>query len=113
MRAHFLLLTAMSLSLRNVARHFASKGGSWRTLATHASLPEKDCTTITPPYTRLIENLNRVRRILGGKPLTLAEKILYSNINEPEKTIVGKKSLRGEYLLLRPQRVAMQDASAQ
>ncbi|KAL5534292.1 hypothetical protein ACEPAG_754 [Sanghuangporus baumii] len=84
-----------------------------RPLATHASLLEKDCTTITPPYARLQDNLKRVRAILGSKPLTLAEKILYSHIHEPEKTLAGKKNIRGEYLQLRPQRVAMQDASAQ
>jgi homoaconitase len=67
---------------------------------------------------RLLENLARVKEILGDRPLTLAEKILYSHIHEPRKTLAGlasgsRRSIRGEYLQLRPQRVAMQDASAQ
>ncbi|KAH8120263.1 aconitate hydratase [Phellopilus nigrolimitatus] len=97
----------------SAARRLASHKRPGRSLATHAALPEKDCSTITPPYARLVENLGRVRKLLNDKPLTLAEKILYSHIHEPEKTLAGKENLRGEYLQLRPQRVAMQDASAQ
>lgn len=103
----------MSSSLAKAARRIASHSSGSRALATHVPLPEKDCSTITPPYARLVDNLNRVRAILNDKPLTLAEKILYSHIHEPEVTLAGKKSIRGEYLQLRPQRVAMQDASAQ
>lgn len=83
-----------------------------RTLATHAPLPEKDCSSITPPYAQLIENLDVVRKILGNRPLTLAEKILYSHIHDPATTLSSIR--RGEtYLQLKPERVAMQDASAQ
>lgn len=53
---------------------------------------------------------------LSNQPLTLAEKILYSHLTDPT-LIAGFSStaeLRGkEYLKLRPDRVAMQDASAQ
>ncbi|TFK30638.1 aconitate hydratase [Coprinopsis marcescibilis] len=85
-----------------------------RGLATHAqSLLEKDCTTITPPYQSLIDNLRRVRKFLN-RPLSLAEKILYSHVIRPEETFASKAKVRGEvYLQLRPERVAMQDASAQ
>lgn len=84
-----------------------------RHYATHSSsLPQKDCTTITPPYARLLDNLKTVKRLVD-RPLTLAEKILYSHIHEPERTLVGKGNIRGEYLQLRPERIAMQDASAQ
>jgi len=84
-----------------------------RCLATYAPLPEKDCTSITPPYDALINKLERVRKILK-RPLTLAEKILYSHLYNPEETLAGGGNIRGErYLQLRPQRVAMQDASAQ
>ena len=96
---------------RAACRRVRSSGR--KPFATHAPLPEKDCSTIAPPYARLADNLNRVRAILNDRPLTLAEKILYSHIHEPEKTLSGKKNIRGEYLQLRPQRVAMQDASAQ
>ena len=105
----------MSTTLASAARRLAPRRAApgCRHLATHVPLPEKDCTTITPPYARLLENLARVRSILRNKPLTLSEKILYSHIHEPERTLDGKTSIRGEYLQLKPQRVAMQDASAQ
>lgn len=85
-----------------------------RTLATHARLPEKDCTSITPPYAQLQAKLQTVRKILGSRPLTLAEKILYSHVYNPEETLAEGGITRGEtYLQLSPERVAMQDASAQ
>ncbi|KAL4268066.1 Aconitate hydratase, mitochondrial [Pleurotus pulmonarius] len=88
-----------------------------RSLATHASSTssvQKDCTSVTPPYSSLIKNLNTVRDILGNRPLTLAEKILYSHIHAPQKSLVNGRLVRGEtYLQLSPERVAMQDASAQ
>lgn len=45
-----------------------------------------------------------------GKPLSLAEKVLYSHLDDP----VNQDIERGvSYLKLRPDRVAMQDATAQ
>lgn len=45
-----------------------------------------------------------------NRPLTLAEKIIYSHLDDPH----GQKIERGvSYLNLRPDRVAMQDATAQ
>lgn len=41
--------------------------------------------------------------------MTLSEKILYSHLEDPKQEIVRGKS----YLYLRPDRVAMQDATAQ
>ncbi|KAI0374341.1 aconitate hydratase [Pilatotrama ljubarskyi] len=86
-----------------------------RSLATEAAaLPHKDCSSITPPYPKLQQNLAVVRRILGNRPLTLAEKILYSHIHDPERTLASGGIKRGDtYLQLMPERVAMQDASAQ
>lgn len=85
-----------------------------RGLATHVPTSvEKDCSTITPPYEALIENLGRVRSYLN-RPLSLAEKILYSHVTDPEQAFAAGGRIRGEsYLQLRPERVAMQDASAQ
>lgn len=86
-----------------------------RGLATQTSLPvpERSCVSITPPYSALLEKLDHVRSLLN-RPLTLAEKILYSHIIDPEKDLSGGGNIRGEvYLQLRPERVAMQDASAQ
>lgn len=60
-------------------------------------------------YQKLTENLKIVRDRLQ-QPLTLAEKITYSHLDDPK----GQDLIRGEsYLLLRPDRVAMQDATAQ
>jgi len=53
-----------------------------------------DCSSATPPYDRLLSNLEKIREHVK-RPLSLAEKILYS------------------HLQLSPERVAMQDASAQ
>ncbi|KAI9572778.1 aconitate hydratase [Boletus coccyginus] len=84
-----------------------------RCLATHAPTIEKDCSSITPPYPKLLQKLERVRKLLNNRPLTLAEKILYSHLVDPEKSLSRSGNIRGEaYLQLSPQRVAMQDASA-
>jgi homoaconitase len=84
---------------------------SWchsRSLATGTSLPQKDCSTITPPYDSLLAKLQVVREIIK-RPLTLTEKILYSHLDDPHKSLAGKAAIRGEaYLQLKPQRVAMQ-----
>jgi len=45
-----------------------------------------------------------------GRPLTLAEKILYSHLDDPAGQAIDRGS---SFLLLRPDRVAMQDATAQ
>ncbi|CAG8585819.1 23167_t:CDS:10 [Cetraspora pellucida] len=77
------------------------------------SIPEpKDCSKITPNYAKLVENLSIIRkRIFGDQPLTLSEKILYAHLWDPK----GIDSIvKGEtYLKLKPDRVAMQDASSQ
>lgn len=103
-------------SLRRLPRSLASTS-SLRSLATHASpstsLPAKDCSTLIPPYSHLLSQLQTVRSILG-RPLTLSEKILYSHLYNPEDLASSKGKLRGQaYLKLRPDRVALQDASAQ
>jgi len=60
-----------------------------------------------------------VRRILGStRQLTLAEKILYSHLDNPEESLLSGTdhglNIRGNAnLKLKPDRVAMQDASAQ
>ncbi len=60
-------------------------------------------------YDRSRERLAVVRERLG-RPLTLAEKVLFGHLDDP----AGQKLARGEATLaLRPDRVAMQDATAQ
>merc|ERR1711981_173446 len=60
-------------------------------------------------YAKMNENLSIVRQRLN-RPLTYAEKILYSHLDDPH----GQDIERGKsYLKLRPDRVACQDATAQ
>jgi aconitate hydratase len=60
-------------------------------------------------YARINANLAIIRERLG-RPLTYAEKILLGHIDDPS----GQELVPGDsYLLLRPDRVAMQDATAQ
>uniref|UniRef100_A0A8C2WT27 Aconitate hydratase, mitochondrial n=1 Tax=Cyclopterus lumpus TaxID=8103 RepID=A0A8C2WT27_CYCLU len=60
-------------------------------------------------YEKMHENINIVRRRLS-RPLTLSEKIVYGHLDDP----AGQEIDRGRtYLRLRPDRVAMQDATAQ
>lgn len=60
-------------------------------------------------YKKMSENLGIVRGRLN-RPLTFAEKILYSHLDDPH----GQEIERGtSYLKLRPDRVACQDATAQ
>lgn len=69
-------------------------------------------------YERLFNKYTEVRRVLGGRRLTLAEKILYSHLDDVEESLLSNtdngRSIRGRAnLRLRPDRVNMQDASAQ
>ncbi|AQZ10570.1 ACO2 (YJL200C) [Zygosaccharomyces parabailii] len=89
-----------------------------RSLATHAKFPAvpQDFQSKVPPYAKLLKNLAQVKQITNDAPLTLAEKILYSHLCDPKESIVSSNlhDIRGlQYLKLNPDRVAMQDASAQ
>ena len=72
-----------------------------------------------PPYQKLATALNKVYKVLGdGAQLTYAEKILYSHLDSVEESLLSNtrhgKEIRGNATLkLKPDRVAMQDASAQ
>jgi aconitate hydratase len=68
-----------------------------------------DLDSIRKVYNSLKEKVKESRKILG-RPLTLTEKILYSHLWTPVK----KDYIRGkDYVELAPDRVAMQDATAQ
>jgi hypothetical protein len=95
---------------------------SRRSLATSHNLPSAhnvDLASRTPPYPKLLSRLSEVRRVLGSdRQLTLAEKILYSHLDSPEESLLSNtnngRDIRGQAnLKLKPDRVAMQDASAQ
>jgi aconitate hydratase len=69
-----------------------------------------DIEMIKGVYARMAERIEAAKKIVG-KPLTLTEKILYSHLDEGNATQVYE---RGEsYVDFRPDRVAMQDATAQ
>lgn len=61
------------------------------------------------PYEKLSCNLKIVSDRLG-RPLTLSEKVLYSHLDDPKNQEIERGT---SYLRLRPDRVAMQDATAQ
>jgi len=87
--------------------------------ATSATPTHSDLASRTPPYAKLLKRFSEVRRILGAsRRLTLAEKILYSHLDNPEESLLtdtqNGTNIRGRAnLKLKPDRVAMQDASAQ
>eukprot|EP00727_Mastigamoeba_balamuthi_P008915 m51a1_g4646 putative aconitate mitochondrial-like (755) ;mRNA; r:4031-6848 len=60
------------------------------------------------PHEKLLANLREFRK-RWDKPLTYAEKQIYSHLEDPHQEVVRGSS----YLYLRPDRVAMQDATAQ
>ncbi|AEO56986.1 hypothetical protein MYCTH_2302623 [Thermothelomyces thermophilus ATCC 42464] len=73
---------------------------------------------LPPTYERLYNKYAEVRRVLGTQRLTLAEKILYSHLDNVEESLLSNtnngRDIRGNAnLKLRPDRVNMQDASAQ
>lgn len=71
-----------------------------------------DLDLIRNVYSRIPQRVEKARQILG-RPLTLSEKILYSHLfngnGEPDKTYTRGQS----YVDFAPDRVAMQDATAQ
>ncbi|CAI5756157.1 unnamed protein product [Candida verbasci] len=87
-----------------------------RSFATQAFHVPSEYQSRTPPYSKLIPKLSQVQKLLNNQPLTLAEKILYSHLVNPEESLSSGNvaDIRGQqYLKLNPDRVAMQDASAQ
>lgn len=95
-------------SLNTVSRSFATA------LNLESIKSPKGFEARTPPYAKLLNNLNQVKKVLNNQPLTLAEKILYSHLVNPTEIASDVRDIRGlEYLKLNPDRVAMQDASAQ
>ena len=76
-------------------------------------------TSRIPLYNGLYRKLKESYKVFGSKrQLTLAEKILYSHLDSVEESLLSNtqngKDIRGNAILkLKPDRVAMQDASAQ
>lgn len=91
-----------------------------RSYATHASNnPPIRRRAAIPPYQKILRGFEDVRTILStSRKLTLAEKILYAHLDNVEESLLegtnNGKDIRGKAnLKLKPDRVAMQDASAQ
>merc|ERR1712136_233079 len=63
----------------------------------------------TMPYEKLVKNLEVVKSRLN-RPMTLSEKIVYGHLDDPHHQVIERGV---SYLNLRPDRVAMQDATAQ
>lgn len=61
------------------------------------------------PYEKLVQRLEVVKKRLN-RPLTMSEKVLYSHLDDPQNQDITRGT---SYLRLRPDRVAMQDATAQ
>ncbi len=64
---------------------------------------------IAKQYQKMQEKVDQARTHLGH-PLTLAEKILFSHLDDPDNQVLERGKAQ---LALRPDRVAMQDATAQ
>lgn len=89
-----------------VATHAVGSVAARRFLAT-MSIHEPDSVL---PYEKIAKRLQTVKKYKTG-PLTLAEKIIYGHLDNPDD---AADITRGQtYLKLRPDRVAMQDATAQ
>lgn len=78
--------------------------------APHVPLsPLEPHSALEPAYAAIDDRLTAVRNRLD-RPLTLAEKVLYGHLDDPHSVT----PVRGEtFLKLRPERVALQDATAQ
>ncbi|ROT35520.1 aconitate hydratase [Sodiomyces alkalinus F11] len=107
------------LTCRPHTRHFAAVAGNMNIDQLDAALRPSLPKSIKPDtYRKLHGKLLEVRRTLGNQPLTLAEKILYSHLDDVEQSLLTNtdngRSIRGSAnLKLNPDRVNMQDASAQ
>jgi len=69
-----------------------------------------DLDMIKAVYARFPERINAARKVVG-KPLTLTEKILYSHLSNGQVSSPYERG--GSYVDFQPDRVAMQDATAQ
>ncbi|GLR17737.1 aconitate hydratase [Portibacter lacus] len=69
-----------------------------------------DIEMIRKHYADLAGNIEKIKEVIG-RPLTLAEKILYNHLHED--TPLKEQGRGKDYVFFAPDRVAMQDATAQ
>lgn len=102
-----------------VCRGTGASARSFATVNSSSDLSSVKLPSRAPPYQKILRNFAEVRRILGAsRKLTVAEKILYSHLDNAEESLLTNtdngRNIRGvANLKLKPDRVAMQDASAQ
>lgn len=103
--AHRSSTVASSAAARRLTRGLATPtSGS----GAYPPAPSKHYDSITPPYEHLLRQLEQVRQHVR-RPLSLAEKIVYSHLVNVEEGLAGGDPIRGEkHLKLRPDRVALQ-----
>merc|ERR1712012_762000 len=102
------VLSSKTLVILSKATNVTSKCLLHTTRTANVAMSKFDQTS-PMPYEKLLKNLDVVRSRLA-RPLTLSEKVLYAHLDDPQNQDI----VRGEsYLRLRPDRVAMQDATAQ
>ncbi|ETV82706.1 aconitate hydratase, mitochondrial [Aphanomyces astaci] len=101
----------MMMMTRSAPRlHAISRASTRAASSTPLSvLDPKGSATIDETYAKIEHNLGVIRKTLN-RPLTLAEKIIYGHLDDPH---FGTPKRGETYLKLRPDRVAMQDATAQ
>lgn len=102
----------INIQAKRLASHAVSLNQRWFHASCVASAKvamSKFDQGVYMPYEKLAGNIDQVKKRLN-RPLTLSEKVLYSHLDKPSEQDI----VRGEsYLRLRPDRVAMQDATAQ
>ncbi|HSH68057.1 MAG TPA: aconitase family protein, partial [Bacteroidia bacterium] len=69
-----------------------------------------DIEMIKELYNKLPEKINNARKLLG-RPMSLTEKVLYAHLHADQKSDVFQRGK--SYVDFAPDRVAMQDATAQ
>ncbi|KAG5984668.1 hypothetical protein E4U55_003748 [Claviceps digitariae] len=116
---------AMTTLLRRASRVSSSGLGAAYTLSASNAQQQRlrrrlfsSVKSLPPTYEKLLSKYGEVRKVLGSQPLTLAEKILYSHLDNVEESLLSRtdngRHIRGHAnLRLKPDRVNMQDASAQ
>jgi len=72
-----------------------------------------DLKMIEKIYSQMPDNIKKIKVKLDNKPLTLAEKILFNHLSDDFAKDICSYGRGESYLNFRPDRVAMQDATAQ
>ncbi|ORZ39461.1 hypothetical protein BCR44DRAFT_1538584 [Catenaria anguillulae PL171] len=102
-----LLAAAAAQSRAPCRRYLATESSS----ITEAALTRFAQSTVFPDYPRLAARLSLAHAATNNRPLTLTDKILFSHLADPH---AARAVARGQSsLMLHPDRVSMQDASAQ